>query len=212
MMTKTASKAWAPDRPPRKTKEGKFNQKREAVLERAAALFAELGYDAVSLNDLAESLTIAKPTLYHYFKSKDEILLEIKGRAQEEIFSGIEAADKAGGTGLQKIDAFVRHFIKVTTSDIGRCLMTINVRSLEPGSRQQIQGREKAAEDLVLAFFEEGVKDGSLRAQNIKVAYQSMTGMISWIAIWYKDKGPIKKSELADQVIDLLSRGIGGSA
>lgn len=208
-MNKTASKGWAPDRPPRKTKEGKYNAKREAVLERAASLFAELGYDAVSLNDLAESLTIAKPTLYHYFKSKDEILLEIKARAQEDIFAGIDAADAAGGSGLQKIDAFVRHFVKVTTGDFGRCLMTINVRSLEPGSRQQIQGREKAAEDRVLTFFEEGVKDGSLRAQNIKVAYQSMTGMISWIAIWYKDKGPIKKGELADQVIDILARGIG---
>lgn len=208
-MSKTASKVWAPDRPPRKTKEGKYNAKREAVLERAASLFAELGYDAVSLNDLAESLTIAKPTLYHYFKSKDEILLEIKARAQEDIFFGIEAADKAGRTGLEKIDAFVRHFVMVTTSDFGRCLMTINVRSLEPGSRQQIQGREKAAEDRVLAFFEEGVKDGSIRDQNIKVAYQTMTGIISWIAIWYKNSGPIKKTELADQVMEILARGIG---
>jgi AcrR family transcriptional regulator len=50
--------------------------KREAVLQTAAQLFLEKSYSRTSLNDVAERLSITKPALYHYFRSKEEILLE----------------------------------------------------------------------------------------------------------------------------------------
>ncbi|MBV8730837.1 MAG: helix-turn-helix transcriptional regulator, partial [Acidobacteriia bacterium] len=50
--------------------------KREAVLKMAAQLFLEKSYARTSLNDVADRLKITKPALYHYFQSKEEILLE----------------------------------------------------------------------------------------------------------------------------------------
>ena len=50
--------------------------KREAVLQTAAQLFLEKSYARTSLNDVAERLNITKPALYHYFRNKEEILLE----------------------------------------------------------------------------------------------------------------------------------------
>lgn len=208
-MAQAARTPWTRQRKPRDTQ---YNEKQEAILQRAAALFAENGFSGVSLNQLAESLNITKPTLYYYFTSKDQLLLEIKRRAQEEIFEAIALADQAGSNGLEKVQHFVRNFIAVTTSDFGRCLMTINLRSLEPGSRQKIRGREKAAEDKVIAFFDEGVADGSIKPQNVKVAYQALTGLINWIPVWYKPGGPVSRDEMAEQVIGIFVDGIRGSA
>ena len=50
--------------------------KREAVLKTAAQLFLEKSYGRTSMNDVAERLNITKPALYHYFRNKEEILLE----------------------------------------------------------------------------------------------------------------------------------------
>src|SRR3954447_12790882 len=50
--------------------------KREAVLKTAAQLFLEKSYTRTSMNDVAERLRITKPALYHYFRNKEEILLE----------------------------------------------------------------------------------------------------------------------------------------
>ncbi len=199
---------WARQRKPRETQ---YNDKQEAVLQHAAAMFAEGGFSGVSLNKLAESLNITKPTLYYYFSSKDQILLEIRRRGQEQIFEAIAEADARGTTGLEKVQHFIRGFIAVTTGDFGRCLMTINVRSLEPGSRQKIKGREKDAEDRVVAFFEEGVADGSIKAQNVKVAYQALTGLISWIPVWYKSGGPLTRDQVADQIVSIFVEGIRGA-
>src|SRR5512140_3547260 len=50
--------------------------KREAVLQTAAQLFLEKSYGRTSLNDVANRLNITKPALYHYFRNKEQILLE----------------------------------------------------------------------------------------------------------------------------------------
>ena len=50
--------------------------KREAVLRAAARAFSEQGFHRTSLDDVAERLNVTKPTIYHYVRSKDEILFE----------------------------------------------------------------------------------------------------------------------------------------
>src|SRR5579859_3879239 len=50
--------------------------KREAVLRTAARLFNEQGFHATSLDDVARGLNVTKPTIYHYFRSKDDVLFE----------------------------------------------------------------------------------------------------------------------------------------
>jgi AcrR family transcriptional regulator len=50
---------------------------RERILEVAAALFAERGYAATSVRDIAAELGIANPSLYHHFKSKSDLLIEL---------------------------------------------------------------------------------------------------------------------------------------
>ena len=69
--------------------------KREAVLQTAAQLFLEKSYGRTSLNDVAERLNITKPALYHYFRNKEEILLECYRWGTgliEEILNEIAAA------------------------------------------------------------------------------------------------------------------------
>lgn len=175
----------------------------------AAAMFAADGYGKVSLGALAAKLNVTKPTLYYYFESKDKILLEIKERAQEQVFEVIAVADKTGQNGLDKLERFIRGFLEMAVSDFGRCILTINVRSLEPGNRQKITARQKAAEDRVVAFFEEGLRDGTIHPQNTKIAYQALTGLISWVAVWYKQGGPVNEAAMADQIVDIFLRGVG---
>ena len=52
-------------------------QRRHQIVESAAMLFDAQGYGNTSMEDVALSVSIAKPTLYHYFRSKEEILRSI---------------------------------------------------------------------------------------------------------------------------------------
>ena len=79
------------------------DEKREAVLRTAVALFLEQGYHGTTLNHVAERLNVTKPALYNYFHSKDEILYERRAIGAEHVDESIDQIAAAGGTGLQKL-------------------------------------------------------------------------------------------------------------
>lgn len=205
MANKTKS-PWVKRRPRRDTK---FDEKREAVLTTAASLFLGQGYEKTSLVELANELNVTKPTLYYYVKSKDEILLEIKRRAQDEIIEIIEGIEDSDGSGLEKLEKFIRAHMRVLSSDFGRCLVTVRRASLEPGSRAIMEKRLLDADRRVLAFFQEGIEDGSIRQMpNVKQAYYHMIGSVNWFAVWYRPEGPMTLDQIIDEHVRLLFEGI----
>jgi len=50
---------------------------RERIRETALQLFGEKGYDGVSMNELAERVGVAKPSLYNYYRSKEDLLIDL---------------------------------------------------------------------------------------------------------------------------------------
>ena len=66
-------------------------QRRQAILSAAAALFAEGGYDALSLTAIADRVGLSKSNLYRYFESREEILLELLAGDLERMTHEIEA-------------------------------------------------------------------------------------------------------------------------
>src|SRR3954467_14756560 len=86
------------------------DEKREAVLRTAVALFLAQGYHRVTLNDVAERLNITKPALYNYFRSKEEILFECWAVGQERVDGFIAAINARGGSGLLKLRQLVHAY------------------------------------------------------------------------------------------------------
>src|SRR3954447_913821 len=89
--------------------------KREAVLKTAAQLFLEKSYSRTSLNDVAERLNITKPALYHYFRNKEEILLECYRLGTGLIAEILNDIETHCGTGLEKVEAFIYAYANVMT-------------------------------------------------------------------------------------------------
>ena len=82
--------------------------KRDAVLRMAAQSFNEKGFHATSLDDVAARLNVTKPTLYYYFKNKEEILFECVRIGLEMIDEAAENVARRGGTGVEQLFAVMR--------------------------------------------------------------------------------------------------------
>ena len=54
-----------------------YEDQRELILQRTAELFALRGYSGTSMNEVAQACGMSKPTIYHYFRDKYSLLLEI---------------------------------------------------------------------------------------------------------------------------------------
>lgn len=75
----------------------KLNQKQSAILDSAVTLFAQRGFAATEMDAIAASAGVAKGTVYHYFKSKDELFLAAASRTVDQlgeyIFESIACVD-----------------------------------------------------------------------------------------------------------------------
>lgn len=74
------------------TIQAESRDKRRELLERALERFAARGYDAVGVQEIAEAAGVTKPTLYHYFGSKEGLLRALLERRFEELEAAIQAA------------------------------------------------------------------------------------------------------------------------
>ena len=104
------------------------DEKREAVLRTAVALFLEQGYHRATLNEVAERLNITKPALYNYFRGKDEILFECWAMGQERVDEFIAGINAEGGSGLVKLRKLVRAYAAVMATDFGASLVRFDER------------------------------------------------------------------------------------
>jgi AcrR family transcriptional regulator len=182
--------------------------KREAVLQTAAHLFLEKSYSRTSMNDVALRLNITKPALYHYFANKEEILLECYrlGSAMiEEILNGIASQ---GGTGIEKVEAFIYSYANVMTVNFGRCVMRMDEGDLSSAAFAEVREYKRKIDRRLRTFIEDGIADGSITPCDPKIAAFSIAGAVNWICIWYQPDGPLSAKEIATQFTRTLTRGL----
>jgi len=182
--------------------------KREAVLQTAAQLFLEKSYTRTSLNDVAERLHITKPALYHYFQNKEQLLLDIYrlgSRMIEDILNEIAAQC---GSGLEKVEAFIRSYSNVMTVDFGRCVMRLDEGDLSREAFTGVRSYKRKIDRRLRGFIQEGIADGSVLPCDPKIAAFTIAGALNWICIWYEPEGTLTPEQIADEFARTLTQGM----
>lgn len=189
-------------------RERERSQKREAVLHMAVQFFNERGFHATSLDDVAAALNVTKPTIYHYFGTKDEILLECVQRGLESIRQAAEAVERAGGTGMDRLRALMRDYAIIMTKDFGMCVTRTSDHELSPESRAKFRSLKREIDRITRRVVEEGMHDGSIAAGDARMTTFAITGALNWIAKWYDPSGAMEPEAAAEAVLDTLVNGL----
>ena len=182
--------------------------KREAVLKTAAQLFLEKSYGRTSLNDVAERLNITKPALYHYFRSKEEILVECYRLGTTLIGETLNEIASHCGTGLEKVEAFIHSYANVMTLNFGRCVMRLDEGDLSSEALAEVRAYKRKIDRRLRLFIQEGIEDGSVAACDPKIAAFAIAGALNWICQWYEPEGALSAEEIASQFARTLTQGL----
>jgi AcrR family transcriptional regulator len=183
--------------------------KREAVLLTAAHLFLKRGYRRTSMEDIADQLEITKPALYHYFTSKDDILVGCYSHGIANILARLDHADKAIGSGLEKTRAFLMAWIEVvTTLEFGQCVVTLDDNELTPAARRQVRRLKRRIDRTLRQTISEGVADGTIKPCDVRLVAFAFGGAINSIGSWYDPSGKLNSSEFANAYTGILIEGV----
>jgi AcrR family transcriptional regulator len=196
----------------RRKRDTRFPIKREAVLNAAAVLFRERGYEGTSLNDLADILNITKPTVYYYIQSKEQLLLDILNRAQDHILDFLKAAEVSPMTGYEKLRFVMIRYALIMISDEGACIARVPTRVIEPESRANVEARIREADEIIYRILACGEQDGTLRVIDPLVVNHALFGSLNWMAYWTRPQGRLSPEQLAETQVDILLDGVRGPA
>jgi len=153
-------------------------------------------------------LNITKPALYHYFRNKEEILLEcyrLGCGLIEDILNDIAAHC---GTGLEKVEAFIYSYANVMTINFGRCVIRLDDGDLSSEALTEVRAYKRKIDRRLRSFILEGIEDGSITACDPKIAAFSIAGALNWICKWYEPQGPLSAEEIASQFARTLTQGL----
>jgi len=182
--------------------------KKEAILHTAVQLFLEKSYARTSLNHIAEKLNITKPALYHYFRSKEAILLECYRWGCMLIRASLDEIAAQGGTGLDKVTAFIQTYTRVITDDFGRAVIRLDDGELSTDARAEVRSYKREIDRRLRSFVQEGIDDRSIAPCDPKLAAFSIAGALNWTSMWYTPRGALSPDEIASSFARTLTDGL----
>jgi AcrR family transcriptional regulator len=162
---------------------------REQVLERAARLFAEKGYDAASMRDIAEEPAIRPSSLYHHFTGKDRILFEICYGFQSDFNLEVLPELVADRPPAEAIRSAVRAHILFANRRWAEVVVGLRERrSLPSELRAPIQAPRRQYRDAIAATIALGCQEGIFDVPDAKLAAMAVLDLVNGLAHWFRPK------------------------
>jgi AcrR family transcriptional regulator len=181
--------------------------KRDAVLRAAVQMFNERGFFSTSLDEVAARLGTSKPTIYHYLGNKDQVLMECVTIGLRQMLEASEAANRAPGTGADRLKTFLRRYAEINMDDFGRCVIRTGDEALSPESARQFRAHKRKIDEAMRALIQSGIDDGSIAPVDPKLLAFTLSGALNWPARWHDPAGARSASELAAEMVDMLAAG-----
>ncbi|MFH2129170.1 MAG: TetR/AcrR family transcriptional regulator [bacterium] len=187
-------------------------EERKAYIARAAMeVFARKGYKTTSLQEIAEKVEITKAGIYHYFKTKEEILYFILVNNNLEKIDRFEAVDPTRNGKLKEPLEILRHIIR---SYAHISLETNDVALLSMRERHQLTGKNlesfQQMEKGIFSLLKAKIK----AVPQIKAHYDINTiayliiSMSAWFGYWLKNDGRLSREEIVEQSIEIICSGV----
>lgn len=183
--------------------------KREAVLRAAASLFCQRGYNATQMSDVAKQLGVTKPTIYYYFKNKEDVLVACFEVGFELIESTLRDGNIRHKKAADRLREVMRAYAEIMTQDFGKCTVRIPTNDLSESSRKRINLNRRKFDSRIRSLVMEAIEDGSIPPCDPKIAAFTMLGSVNWIAQWHKPDGNLTPAEVAEAVVAQVFTGLG---
>lgn len=185
-----------------------YDGQRELILDRAAALFARGGYPGTSMNQVAEACGLSKATLYHYYRDKYELLVNIAEGHVTRLRAVVDEALAEESAPEGQMRALVRRLVEeYANAQNEHRVLTEDVKFLQPEDRERVLGKERevvAGFARVVAALRPDLKEAAMT----KPLTMLLFGMVNWMFTWMKPQGALAYEDMAPVVADLFLGGL----
>ncbi len=193
----------------KKLANGMEDTPRGRLLAAAAHLFRTKGFERTTVRDLAQEVGIQSGSIFHHFKTKEEILRCVMEEVIHFNTDRMREGLAKSGNPKDKLLALIRSELNSINGETGEAMAVLifEWRCLKPESQEYILDLRSHYEQLWLDTLKEAQQSGLIAPQrDLFVLRRLMAGAMSWSHYWYKPDGEIKLDQLAEQALYLALR------
>ena len=187
-----------------------FGDERAGKIYRTAArMIFEKGFEATSMNEIAEAVDLTKPGLYYYVKGKKELLFAIMSFAMDLLDREVIRPAEKISDPEERLRVIVAEHARLLTHDTGVLVILMDeVGSLSEDSRLRIAARKRRYFELLRHTLDELQAAGRLHPVDTTVAAFSILGMVMWLARWYRPGGRLAAGEVVRDITQIALKGV----
>jgi AcrR family transcriptional regulator len=192
-----------------RTQAADYDQRRQAIVETAAALFASRGFNGASVADLAQRCKTSKSLIYHYYESKEDILYDVMISHVRALEAAAREAIAGDAPPERKLRELAHRFMALYVGAADRHKVLLNDLDHLPKARRAeivaVQRRLIEVVQRLLSDIEPSLKRKSGQAFASAMLF---FGMINWTHTWFDAKGPVSAGALAEMAVDVALGGV----
>lgn len=183
--------------------------RQERILEAAAGLIHQKGYQATTIQDVADEVEFSKAAFYYFVKNKEDLLYQILLRTLTGALDRVREIVAGPGDPDEKLLQVVDAFVRMVAERPDTFAVYFKERAhLAPAHRSSVTGLERQIVAELRGLFDEGVAAGGLRDLPTGAAVFGLLGMCFWTYEWYDRDGALTPAEVAGALRSLAAHGV----
>ncbi|MBI2073328.1 MAG: TetR/AcrR family transcriptional regulator [Gemmatimonadetes bacterium] len=197
-----------------------YDERLEHLLATAARVFADQGYHATTMRDLARATGMSLAGMYYYVQGKDQLLFLIQERCFQQVLAGANAAVAEAAGPAERVTRFIQHHLGFFASHMSEMkVLSHEAKSLSGPRLDRINRLKRRYVELLAGLIADLGADGDEPRSaperggrpDPRIAAYGLFGMMNWIYTWYDPKGPVSPETLADHFAQLFLTGAAGN-
>ena len=184
--------------------------RKEMILETAARLFGKVGFEKCSMQDISEATGVSKGTLYHYFRTKQEIYDAIFLSTLRKMTAYVgNAIDTNANPRVQLVSFFRAHAEYFDTHywDFNATMLGVAGVSSSALRQEAVELRD-SYEGILRRIIRTGIDAGEFKIEEPNMATRAALSLVNWMPRWYRPNGSKSAAEIAVSFADLLLDGL----
>jgi AcrR family transcriptional regulator len=186
----------------------RFDRRLATVLEHAARIFCEKGYEGASMRDLSRATGMSLAGLYHYFESKEELLYLIQKHTFRTIIDQLKVKLEGASGAEERVRLFIENHLEYFLANKEAMkVLTHEDETLKNAAGAEVRAIKREYYGICLELLEDLRGEEGLQFSS-RLAVLSLFGMINWIYTWHNPRVDADARVLAQQMGDIFLRGV----
>ena len=187
----------------------RFDQKLEHILRSAARIFAEKSYHSTSMRDISRATGVSLAGLYHYCKSKEELLFLIQDHCFGRVLEHLEQRISGIEDPFERLRVFIDNHLSFFAANMAEMkVLSHEAESLGGDLHKHVSTKKEKYARLARTVLREIQEQQRPNARiDLTVATYALFGMMNWIYNWYDPHGKLSVNQLVDNITRLFLAG-----